>query len=37
VFRITVETSMLWGLIGVLIILVVIGGIYYLIRKYGRR
>lgn len=36
-FRITVETSMLWGWIGVLIIAVVIGGIYYLIRKYGRR
>jgi|HigsolmetaAR203D_1030402.scaffolds.fasta_scaffold00015_88 uncharacterized membrane protein len=35
--RITVETSMLWGWIGILIILVVIGGVYYLIRKYGRR
>jgi len=37
VFRISVETSMLWGWIGVLIIAVVIGGVYYLIRRYGRR
>ncbi len=36
-FRITVKTSMLWGWIGILIILVVIGVIYYFIRKYGRR
>ncbi len=36
-FRMTVETSVLWGWIGVLIILAVLGGIYYLIRTYGRR
>ena len=36
-FRITVKTSALWGWIGILIVLVVIAGIYSLIRKYGRR
>lgn len=36
-FRMTVKTSVLWGWIGVLIIIGVIGGIFYLIRKYGRR
>ncbi|MFB9278614.1 NEW3 domain-containing protein [Cohnella cellulosilytica] len=35
--RITVETSVLWGWIGVLIVLVVLAGIYGLFRKYGRR
>ncbi len=36
-FRITVETSMLTGWLGILIILLAIGAIYYLFRKYGRR
>ncbi len=36
-FRITVETSMLTGWLGLLIILLAIGLIYYLFRKYGRR
>ena len=36
-FRISVETPMLWGWIGVLIIIVALGGVYYLFRKYGRR
>lgn len=36
-FRITVETPVLWGWIGVIIILAVIGGIFYLFRVYGRR
>lgn len=36
-FRVSVETSTLWGFVGVLIILAVLGGMYYLIRKYGRR
>lgn len=36
-FRVTVKTSLLWGWIGVLIILAVLGGVYYLFRKYGRR
>ncbi|WP_225446003.1 NEW3 domain-containing protein [Paenibacillus arenosi] len=36
-FRMTVKTSMLWGWIGVLIIAGVIGGMFYIFRKYGRR
>ena len=36
-FRISVETPMLWGWIGVLIIIVALGSVYYLFRKYGRR
>jgi len=36
-FRISVKTSMLWGWVGVLIIIVAIGSVYYLFRKYGRR
>lgn len=35
--RMTVKTSMLWGWIGILIILAVVLGIYGLFRKYGRR
>ena len=35
--RVAVKTSVLWGWIGILIIIAVIGGIYYLFRKYGRR
>ncbi|MGP4042112.1 COG1470 family protein [Gracilibacillus sp. D59] len=36
-FRVSVKTSTLWGIIGVLIIVAVIGGLYFIIRKYGRR
>lgn len=36
-FRITVETSLLSGWIGLLVILLAIGIVWYLIRKYGRR
>ncbi|WP_102346459.1 COG1470 family protein [Bacillus sp. Marseille-P3661] len=36
-FRMQVETSMLWGWVGVVIIIAVIGCIFYLVRKYGRR
>lgn len=36
-FRVSVETSLLWGWLGILIILAALGGVYYLIRKYGRR
>lgn len=36
-FRISVKTSTLWGLIGVVIILAVVAGFYYMIKKYGRR
>ncbi|MEF2967045.1 NEW3 domain-containing protein [Paenibacillus sp. M1] len=35
--RVTVKSSVLWGWIGILIILAVIAGIYYLFRKFGRR
>ncbi|MFD2332223.1 NEW3 domain-containing protein [Cohnella sp. GCM10020058] len=35
--RVTVKTSVLWGWIGVLIILAVLAGVYWLFRKYGRR
>lgn len=36
-FRIAVKTPMIWGWVGVLIILITIGAVYYLFRKYGRR
>ncbi|PYI55020.1 NEW3 domain-containing protein [Paenibacillus flagellatus] len=35
--RMTVETSVLWGWIGVLIIAAVVAGVYSLFRRYGRR
>lgn len=37
VFRITVKTSMIWGWVGILIIALALGSVYYLFRKYGRR
>ncbi|WP_047982894.1 COG1470 family protein [Ornithinibacillus californiensis] len=36
-FRMSVKTSTAWGFIGVAIIVIVIGGLYYIFRKYGRR
>lgn len=36
-YRITVETPLLWGWVGILIIFAAIGSVYYLFRKYGRR
>ncbi len=36
-FRFTVKTAMLWGWVGVLIIVAAAGGVYYMFRKYGRR
>lgn len=36
-FRVSVKTSLLWGWVGVLIVVAVLAGIYYLFRKYGRR
>lgn len=36
-FRVTVETSLLWGWVGILIIAIAIALVYFLIRKYGRR
>jgi uncharacterized membrane protein len=36
-FRMTVKTSVLTGWLGILVIIVALGAVYYLIRKYGRR
>lgn len=36
-FRVTVETSLLWGWVGILIIAIAVALVYFLIRKYGRR
>jgi uncharacterized membrane protein len=36
-FRITVKTPMIWGWVGILIIIGALGIVYYLFRKYGRR
>jgi uncharacterized membrane protein len=35
--RILVKTPMLWGWLGILIIIATLGIVYYLFRKYGRR
>jgi len=35
--RITVKTETVWGIVGVVLIVVMIGGIYLVFRKYGRR
>lgn len=37
VFRFLVKTPMLWGWLGVVIIIATIGGVIFLFRKYGRR
>lgn len=36
-FRVSVETPLLWGWMGVFIIILALGSVYYLFRKYGRR
>lgn len=36
-FRVMVKTSMVWGWIGIIIILAALGGVFYLFRKFGRR
>lgn len=36
-FRIAVKTPLIWGWVGILIIIGACGGVYYLFRKYGRR
>lgn len=36
-FRVSVRTPLLWGWTGIIIILVALGSVYYLFRKYGRR
>jgi len=36
-FRVMVKTPMIWGWVGLLVILAALGGVVYLFRKYGRR
>lgn len=36
-FRISVKTSTMWGIFAIAIIIGVVGGLYLIIRKYGRR
>lgn len=36
-FRMTVDQTLTWGFIGIFVILLVVGGIAYLFKKYGRR
>jgi uncharacterized membrane protein len=36
-FRVAVKTPLLWGWLGILIIIAALAGVYYLFRKYGRR
>jgi len=36
-YRVSVQTPLLWGWVGILIILIAVGSVYYLFRKYGRR
>jgi uncharacterized membrane protein len=36
-FRISVKTPMVWGWIGILLIILSLGSIYFLVRKFGRR
>ncbi|HYC07890.1 MAG TPA: NEW3 domain-containing protein, partial [Candidatus Binatia bacterium] len=36
-FRITVVTSLIWGLVAVVIIVLVLVGLFYVFRRYGRR
>ncbi|WP_449047278.1 COG1470 family protein [Parapedobacter sp.] len=35
--RVSVRTPLLWGWLGIIIIMGALGGVYYLFRKYGRR
>ena len=35
--RVSVRTPLLWGWLGILVILGALGGVYYLFRKFGRR
>ena len=35
--RVTVETSPLWGVVGIALILAAIGGLYWVFQRYGRR
>ena len=35
--RTTVETSSIWGFVGIIIIVVVLVGLFLVFRRYGRR
>jgi uncharacterized membrane protein len=35
--RFTVETSPIWAIVGIALILLILGGLYYVFRTYGRR
>jgi uncharacterized membrane protein len=35
--RFTVEASLIWALVGVILIALILGGLYYVFRTYGRR
>jgi uncharacterized membrane protein len=36
-FRITIETSPIWGIVGLLIIAAIVAGLFWVFRTYGRR
>jgi uncharacterized membrane protein len=36
-FRVMVKTSTLWGVVGILVIIVLVAGLYWVFKKYGRR
>ena len=36
-YRVTVETPQLWGILGIVLIVAVLGGLYWVFRTYGRR
>lgn len=36
-FRVSVRTPLLWGWTGIMIVLLALGSVYYLFRKFGRR
>ncbi|NLW06697.1 MAG: alpha-galactosidase, partial [Clostridia bacterium] len=36
-FRVTVKTSTLWGIVGLVIVLLVCAGVYWVFHQYGRR
>ena len=35
--RVTIETSLLWGVVGIGLIALVLGGLWWTFRRYGRR
>jgi uncharacterized membrane protein len=35
--RVTIETSLLWGAVGIALIALVLAGLWWTFRRYGRR